>query len=115
MQSTPVEQICRRETSWWLALLLVAAVLRAGILWNYGFLLEEDRDNYRRIAERVEGNLLAAKQEVEKLALLLPAGEVSLAAIRDAVTDVSRFERDTLLAAIHAGDASRVLRVVASL
>jgi len=67
------------------------------------------------IAERVEGNLLAAKQEVEKLALLLPAGEVSLAAIRDAVTNVSRFERDTLLDAIHAGDASRVLRVLASL
>jgi DNA polymerase-3 subunit delta len=67
------------------------------------------------IAERVEGNLLAAKQEVEKLALLLPAGEVTLAAIRHAVTNVARFERDTLLDAIHAGDASRVLRVVASL
>ena len=46
------------------------------------------------LADRVEGNLLAARQEVEKLALLLPAGEVALAAIRDAVTDVSRFERD---------------------
>ncbi len=67
------------------------------------------------LAERVEGNLLAARQEVEKLALLLPAGEVSLAAIREAVTDVSRFERDGLLEAIHAGDASRVVRAVRSL
>jgi DNA polymerase III subunit delta len=67
------------------------------------------------LAERVEGNLLAARQEVEKLALLLPAGEISLAAIRDAVTDVSRFERDTLLEAIHANDAARVARVIASL
>ena len=58
------------------------------------------------LADRVEGNLLAAKQEVEKLALLLPPGEVTLEAIRESVTDVSRFERDTLLAAIHAGGFS---------
>jgi DNA polymerase III subunit delta len=67
------------------------------------------------LAERVEGNLLAAKQEVEKLALLLPAGEITLAAIRESVTDVSRFERDTLVDAIHASDPSRVVRAVASL
>lgn len=67
------------------------------------------------LAERVEGNLLAARQEVEKLALLLPAGEITLAAIRDSVTDVSRFERDTLLEAIHGGDCGRIARVVASL
>jgi DNA polymerase-3 subunit delta len=67
------------------------------------------------LADRVEGNLLAAKQEVEKLALLLPAGEITLAAIRDSVTDVARFERDTLIDAIHADDASRIARVVASL
>ena len=67
------------------------------------------------LAERVEGNLLAARQEVEKLALLLPAGEVGLAAIREAVTDVSRFERDGLLEAIHAGDATRIVRAVRSL
>jgi len=67
------------------------------------------------LADRVEGNLLAARQEVEKLALLLPPGEVTLQSIRDAVTDVSRYERDTLLEAIHAGDAGRVARVVASL
>ena len=67
------------------------------------------------LADRVEGNLLAARQEVEKLALLLPRGEVTLQAIRDAVTDVSRYERDTLLEAIHATDAGRVARVVASL
>ena len=67
------------------------------------------------LADRVEGNLLAAKQEVEKLALLLPAGEVTLAAIRESVTDVARFERDTLLDAIHARDAARIARVVESL
>jgi DNA polymerase-3 subunit delta len=67
------------------------------------------------LADRVEGNLLAAKQEVEKLALLLPPGEITLEAIREAVTDVSRFERDTLLEAIHARDAARIARVLESL
>jgi DNA polymerase-3 subunit delta len=67
------------------------------------------------LADQVEGNLLAAKQEVEKLALLLPPGEITLAAIREAVTDVSRFERDTLLDAIHARDAARIARVLESL
>jgi DNA polymerase-3 subunit delta len=67
------------------------------------------------LADRVEGNLLAAKQEVEKLALLLPIGEIDLARLREAVTDVSRFERDALLEAIHGDDAARIPRIVASL
>jgi len=67
------------------------------------------------MADRVEGNLLAAKQEVEKLALLLPEGEISLASIREAVTDVSRFERDALLEAIHDADPGRIARAVDSL
>lgn len=67
------------------------------------------------LADRVEGNLLAAKQEVEKLALLLPPGEITLEAIRESVTDVARFERDTLVDAIHGDDPSRVVRVVACL
>ena len=67
------------------------------------------------LSDRVEGNLLAAKQEVEKLALLLPQGEITFEAIRAAVTDVSRFERDALLDAMHADDAGRVARVLASL
>lgn len=67
------------------------------------------------LADRVEGNLLAARQEVEKLGLLLGRGEIALDAIRDAVTDVSRFERDSLVDAIHSGDAGRIVRAVASL
>jgi len=67
------------------------------------------------LADRVEGNLLAARQEVEKLALLLPEGEVSLESIREAVTDVSRFERDGLLEAIHDADRAKIARVVDSL
>ena len=67
------------------------------------------------LADRVEGNLLAARQEVEKLALLLPEGEVSLEGIRDCVTDVSRFDLDDLADAVHAGEAARIARVMDSL
>ena len=67
------------------------------------------------LADRVEGNLLAARQEVEKLALLLPQGEVTLESIREAVTDVSRFERDGLLEAIHDADLAKIARIVDSL
>jgi len=67
------------------------------------------------LADRVEGNLLAARQEIEKLALLAPKGEITLEAIGEAITDVSRFERDSLTEAIHAGDRARIARVAASL
>jgi DNA polymerase-3 subunit delta len=67
------------------------------------------------LADRVEGNLLAARQEVEKLALLLPAGEVTLEAIRECVADVSRFDLDDLTDAVHEGDAARIARVMDSL
>ena len=45
-------------------------------------------DSLKFIAERVEGNLLAAHQEIQKLALLYPAGKLSDAQIRDAVLNV---------------------------
>src|SRR5205085_3266346 len=67
------------------------------------------------LADRVEGNLLAARQEVEKLALLLPKGEITKESLLEAVTDVSRFERDALLDAIQAGDPTRIARIVAAL
>ncbi len=95
--------ISREELPQWLADRLAAQGQRAVV------------ETLEWMADRVEGNLLAAKQEVEKLALLLPAGEISLEAIREAVTDVSRFERDGLVEAIHAGDAARIARAVDSL
>ena len=95
--------VTRDELPDWLAERLARQAQRASV------------ETLEWLADRVEGNLLAAKQEVEKLALLLPAGEITLAAIRDSVTDVARFERDTLIDAIHADDASRIARVVASL
>jgi len=95
--------ISREELPQWLAERLAAQQQRAAV------------ETLEWMADRVEGNLLAARQEVEKLALLLPAGEVSLEAIREAVTDVSRFERDALLEAIHDADPGRIARAVDSL
>jgi DNA polymerase-3 subunit delta len=97
------KSITRDELPDWLAERLARQQQRASV------------ETLEWIAERVEGNLLAAKQEVEKLALLLPPGEITLAAIREVVTDVSRFERDALLEAIHGNDPARIPRVVAGL
>lgn len=64
------------------------------------------------IADRVEGNLMAAWQEVQKLSLLLPAGKLEDQAVRKAVLDVARFEVDDLTAALLAGDRAHYVRVV---
>lgn len=67
------------------------------------------------IVERVEGNLLAADQEVRKLALVLPAGRLSADAVRAAVLDVARWDAFDLVDAALAGDAPRTLRCLAGL
>jgi DNA polymerase-3 subunit delta len=67
------------------------------------------------IADRVEGNLLAAHQEIQKLALLYPAGELTFDQVRNAVLDVARFDIAQLSAAMLAGDAGRFARVLAGL
>jgi DNA polymerase III subunit delta len=63
-------------------------------------------------ADRVEGNLLAAHQELQKLALLHPAGELSFEQIESAVLDVARFDVFQLGAAVLAGQAARALRML---
>ena len=67
------------------------------------------------LAERCEGNLLAASQEIEKLALLLPQGALDQDAVLDAVADVARYDVFELSEAWLAGDAPRMLRIVAML
>lgn len=67
------------------------------------------------LAENCEGNLLAARQEIEKLALLLPAGELDHAAVESAVADVARYDVFELSEAWLAGDAPRALRILRAL
>jgi len=73
------------------------------------------REVLQYLAEQCEGNLLAARQEIEKLALLLPAGELPHADVEAAVADVARFDVFELSEAWLAGDASRVVRILRAL
>jgi DNA polymerase-3 subunit delta len=64
------------------------------------------------IATHVEGNLLAAHQEIQKLALLYPEGEISLTDIEAAVLNVARYDVNALRDALRANDAARCARTL---
>jgi DNA polymerase-3 subunit delta len=64
------------------------------------------------MAGHVEGNLLAANQEVMKLGLLHPPGALTLEQVRNAVMDVARYDVDDLRQALLAGDAARASRLL---
>src|SRR5687767_4593471 len=70
------------------------------------------REALELLAERVEGNLLAAHQEVQKLALLAPEGEIGLEQLREAVANVARYDAYAACEALMAGDAARYVRVI---
>ncbi len=71
-----------------------------------------DAETLAFLAERVEGNLLAAYQEIQKLALLFPAGPLSFEQVKDAVMDVARYDIFKLSEAMLAGDAARYARIL---
>lgn len=77
--------------------------------------LEPSTDAVRLLAERVEGNLLAAEQEIEKLALLEGPGPVDEATVLGAVADSARFQAFGMLDAALEGDAARALRALRGL
>ena len=64
------------------------------------------------MAERVEGNLLAAHQEIQKLGLLYPAATLSFEQVKDAVLDVARYDVFQLGAALLKGDAAATVRIL---
>ena len=63
-------------------------------------------------SDRVEGNLLAAHQEIQKLGLLYPAGELSFEQIEAAVLNVARYDVFKLGEAVLAGQVARALRML---
>lgn len=67
------------------------------------------------LAERVEGNLLAAAQEIDKLALLSPGAQLDEDAMDRFVADSARFDVFKLVEAALAGDASRASRMLRAL
>jgi DNA polymerase-3 subunit delta len=72
-------------------------------------------DTLAFLAEASEGNLLAAKQELEKLALLLPAGTLDHDAVVDAVADVARYDVAALSEAWLGGEGARAVRILSVL
>jgi DNA polymerase-3 subunit delta len=70
------------------------------------------REALEYLADRVEGNLLAAHQEVQKLGLLAPEGELSLDVIREVVANVARYDAYTASEAMLAGDFARYVRII---
>ena len=74
--------------------------------------LTPDKNAVRLIADRVEGNLLAADQEIQKLRLILGEGEVSVDDVNKAVADSSRYDVYKLADAAVGGDAARALRIL---
>ncbi|MBS0316704.1 MAG: DNA polymerase III subunit delta [Proteobacteria bacterium] len=66
-------------------------------------------------ADQVEGNLLAAHQEIAKLALLYPQGELSFEQVERAVLNVARYDVFRLSEAVLGGQAARTLRMMGGL
>jgi DNA polymerase-3 subunit delta len=72
-----------------------------------------DEEGVKLLAARVEGNLLAAQQEIDKLSLQYPDGaQLNAAQIQAAVADGARYDVFQLTDAALAGDTSRALRIL---
>ncbi|NCW21009.1 MAG: DNA polymerase III subunit delta, partial [Gammaproteobacteria bacterium] len=99
----PIWEVGPRQLEGWLSQRLRAAGL------------EPTADAVTLLAARVEGNLLAAQQEIEKLKLLVPAGRLDAAAVLTAVASSARYDVFALGEAVVTGDAARALRILAGL
>jgi DNA polymerase III subunit delta len=100
-----VETLDRRVLAAWLAQRLA----RQGQRVRGG---DEGQRTLAFFADRVEGNLLAAHQELQKLALLHPQGELTFEQVEAAVLNVARFDVTKLSEAVWTGNVARALRVL---
>jgi len=67
------------------------------------------------LADRVEGNLLAAQQEIERIALLMPGAQLDTGSVAELVADSARYDVFELAAAAFSGQPQRALRILAGL
>ncbi|MDO8772793.1 MAG: DNA polymerase III subunit delta [Burkholderiaceae bacterium] len=72
----------------------------------------EGQQTLQFFTDRVEGNLLAAFQEIQKLGLLHPAGELSLEQVESAVLNVARYDVFKLSESVLGGQPARVQRML---
>jgi DNA polymerase-3 subunit delta len=77
--------------------------------------LKATPDAIQLLAERTEGNLLAAAQEIDKLVLLVGEATLDVEALEASVADDARFDAFRLTDAAIGGDAARALRMVEGL
>jgi DNA polymerase-3 subunit delta len=77
--------------------------------------LQVEPDGIRLLASRIEGNLLAADQEITKLYVLYGAAKLSTAQIFDAVADSSRYDVFKLMDAILLADLNRIIKILSGL
>lgn len=101
--TVPVQPLAAEALPGWIGARLARQKQRAG------------SETLAFLAQHCEGNLLAARQEIEKLALLLPEGALDHDAVEAAVADVARYDVFALSEAWLAGDAARTLRILAVL
>jgi len=73
---------------------------------------EEGQRTLQFFADRVEGNLLAAFQEIQKLGLLYPRGDISQAQVEAAVVNVARYDVFKLSESVLSGQVARVQRML---
>lgn len=73
---------------------------------------DEGQRTLQFFADRVEGNLLAAHQEIQKLALLFPPGELGFDQVESAVLNVARYDVFKLSEAVLAGQVARMQRML---
>lgn len=77
--------------------------------------MQPDQAAVQMLAERLEGNLLAADQELEKLRLLCGEGKIDIDQVSEAVSDSARFDVFALVDAALLGDAPRLMRIFSGL
>jgi len=77
--------------------------------------MDADNEVLAYISQHVEGNLLAADQEIEKLYLLLGPGKITYADVAEAVTSQSRFSVFELVDVLLGGNTKRAIKVIVGL
>lgn len=103
-----VEAVARGALPQWIAQRLAGQGQRAAAG-------EEGQRTLQFFADRVEGNLLAAHQEIQKLGLLFGPGELSFSQVESAVLNVARYDVFKLSEAVLAGQTERVQRMLEGL
>jgi len=106
-----VDSVERQALPQWIAQRLAAQGQRV----QGGEKAERGRQTLAFFADRVEGNLLAAHQEIQKLALLYPQGELTFEQVEAAVLNVARYDVFKLGEAVLAGQVARALRMLEGL